>query len=72
VKYAKGMTVVQAIAAAGGFTPVASARRVTVVRGDAAKKQVLKVNVNDIMSDPDARDVSLQPNDVITVPQRLF
>jgi polysaccharide export outer membrane protein len=72
VKYARGMTVVQAIAAAGGFTPLASERRVTVVRGDTAKKEVLRVNVRDIMSDPEAQDVPLKPNDVITVPQRLF
>jgi polysaccharide biosynthesis/export protein len=72
VKFTKGMTVVQAIASAGGFTPLASGRRVSVVRGDAAKKEVLRVNVNDIMSDPDAKDIVLRPNDVITVPQRLF
>lgn len=72
VKYTKGLTVMTAIAGAGGFTPLASARRVTVVRGDGAKREVLRVNVNDIMSDPEYRDVPLKPNDVITVPQRLF
>jgi len=72
VKYTKGLTVMTAIAGAGGFTPFASARRVTVVRGDGAKREVLRVNVNDIMSDPEYRDVPLKPNDVITVPQRLF
>jgi polysaccharide biosynthesis/export protein len=72
VKYTKGLTVMTAIASAGGFTPLASGRRVTVVRGDDAKKEVLRVNVNDIMSDPESKDVPLKPNDVITVPQRLF
>jgi polysaccharide export outer membrane protein len=72
VKYTKGLTVMTAIAAAGGFTPLGSPRRVTVVRGEGAKKEVLRVNVNDIMSDPESRDVLLKPNDVITVPQRLF
>jgi polysaccharide export outer membrane protein len=72
VKYTKGLTVMTAIAGAGGFTPLASARRVTVVRGDGAKREVFRVNVNDIMSDPDSKDVPLKPNDVITVPQRLF
>jgi polysaccharide export outer membrane protein len=72
VKYTKGLTVVTAIAGAGGFTPLASARRVTVVRGEGAKKEVFRVNVNDIMNDPASRDFLLRPNDVITVPQRLF
>jgi polysaccharide export outer membrane protein len=72
VKYTKGLTVMTAIAGAGGFTPLASARRVTVVRGEGAKREVLRINVNDIMSDPESKDVPLKPNDVITVPQRLF
>jgi len=72
VKYAKGLTVVTAIAAAGGFTPLASPSRVKILRSEGAKKETLGVNVNDIMSDPDSKDVPLKPNDVITVPQRLF
>jgi polysaccharide export outer membrane protein len=72
VKYTKGLTVMTAIAAAGGVTPLGSTRRVVVVRGDGAKREVLRVNVNDIMSDPESKDVLLKPNDVITVPQRLF
>jgi len=72
VKYAKGLTVVTAIAAAGGFTPLASPSRVKILRSDGPKKQTFGVNVNDIMSDPDSKDVPLKPNDVITVPQRLF
>jgi polysaccharide biosynthesis/export protein len=72
VKYTQGMTVTTAIAGAGGFTPLASGRRVTIVRGEGPKKQVLRVNVDAILSDPDTKDVPLMPNDVITVPQRLF
>ena len=72
VKYTKGLTAMTAIAAAGGFTPLASARRVTLVRGDGPKREVLRVNIDDIMSDPQSKDVPLKPNDVLTVPQRLF
>jgi polysaccharide biosynthesis/export protein len=72
VKFTQGMTVTTAIAGAGGFTPLASGRRVSIVRGEGAKKQVLQVNVDKILSDPDTKDVPLVPNDVITVPQRLF
>jgi polysaccharide biosynthesis/export protein len=72
VKYTKGLTVTTAIAGAGGVTPLASLRRVRIVRGDGPKKQILNVNVNDILNDPNAKDVPLMPNDVITVPQSLF
>jgi polysaccharide biosynthesis/export protein len=68
VKYTRGLTVTTAIAGAGGFTPLASPRRVTIQRTDGGKKETLRVNVND----PDEKDVPLKPNDVITVPQRLF
>ena len=68
VKFTRGLTVMTAIAAAGGFTPLASPRRVTVARTDGGKKETFRVNVNDL----DEKDVTLRPNDVITVPQRLF
>jgi polysaccharide export outer membrane protein len=72
VKYTKGLTVTTAIAGAGGVTPLASLRRVRIVRGDGPKKQILNINVNDILTDPNAKDVPLMPNDVINVPQSLF
>jgi polysaccharide export outer membrane protein len=72
VKYSRDMTIMMAIAGAGGFTQLSSPRRVTVVRGEGTKKEVLRVNVNDILSDPQAKDFLLKPNDIITVPQRLF
>jgi polysaccharide export outer membrane protein len=64
VKYSKDMTVVTAIAGAGGLTQLASPRRITVMRG----KEVHKVNLND----NDSKVFLLKPNDIITVPQSLF
>jgi len=72
VKLTKDLTITRAIAAVGGFTQAAS-KKVTVLRGEGSKREVLKVNVSDIMSDPsDSADVALKPNDVIEVRQRLF
>jgi polysaccharide biosynthesis/export protein len=72
VKFSTNLTIMTAIAAAGGLTPGAS-NRVKVLRGEGAKREVLKVNVSDIMSDPsESADVPLKPNDIIVVPQRLF
>lgn len=72
VKYTRDLTVLKAIAAAGGFTPMAAPRRISVVRGEGLKKETFRVNANEIMSDPNATDVPLKPNDIIIVPQRLF
>jgi len=72
VKYTTNLTIMTAIAAAGGLTPAAS-NRVRVLRGEGAKREVLKVNVGDIQSDPsESADVPLKPNDIIVVSQRLF
>jgi len=73
VKFSRDLTIMTAIAAAGGFTPLAAPKRVNILRGDGPKKEVLKVNVNDIMGDPsETADVPLRANDIIVVPQRLF
>jgi len=72
VKYSRDMTIMTAIAGAGGFTQLASPGRVTVMRGEGAKKEVHRVNVSKIMSDPEAKDFLLKPNDIVIIPQRLF
>lgn len=73
VKYTKDLTIVRAIVQAGGFTPLAAAKRVTLLRTDGAKRESLRVNVQDMMTDPEtAADMPLRPNDIIIVPQRLF
>lgn len=73
VKYTSDLTMVKAIAQAGGFTPLAAPKRVTLLRGGAAKKENMRVNVQEMMTDPDeAPDMALKPNDIIIVPERLF
>lgn len=73
VKFTRDLTVLKAIVQAGGFTPLAAPRRVTLLRTEGEKKESVRVNVDEIMSNPGAaNDIPLRPNDVITVPQRLF
>ncbi|MGH7299291.1 MAG: polysaccharide biosynthesis/export family protein [Candidatus Rokuibacteriota bacterium] len=73
VKYAQDLTLLKAITQAGGLTPLAAAGRVDILRGDAEKKDRIRVDVDRIMRSPDGNpDVRLHPNDIITVPQRLF
>jgi len=73
LKFSKDLTVLQAIARAGGLTPLAAGNRVSVVRSEGPKKQNIRVNVNDAMKNPGSSpDMPLQPNDIVIVPQRLF
>lgn len=73
IKLTKDLTVLKALAQAGGFTPLAAPNRVNVVRLQGDKKQSLRVNVNEIMSESEATpDIPLKANDIINVPQRLF
>jgi len=73
VKYTGDLTILKALTQAGGLTPLASAGRVDVLRGNAEKKERIRVDVDKMMRSPDEnRDIRLQPNDIIFVPQRLF
>jgi polysaccharide export outer membrane protein len=71
VKFTKDLTILRAIAQAGGFTQLAAPNRVTLLRDEDGKKTNLRVRVGDVIDEP-ARDIQLKPNDIIIVPQRLF
>jgi polysaccharide biosynthesis/export protein len=73
VKYTGDLTILKALTQVGGLTPLASAGRVDVLRGNAEKKERIRVDVDKMMRSPDENpDIRLQPNDIIFVPQRLF
>jgi protein involved in polysaccharide export with SLBB domain len=62
-----GMTLVQAVAACGGFSDFADARDVRVLRGDRR----LRFNVRDMETNPE-KDVPIEAGDVIIVTRRFF
>jgi len=74
VKYTSDLTLLRAIVQAGGLTPLAASGRVDVLRGRTGeKKERIRVDVDKIMRAPNENpDVSLKPDDIIYVPQRLF
>ncbi|MBI2216426.1 MAG: SLBB domain-containing protein [Candidatus Rokubacteria bacterium] len=73
VKFDSELTLVSAIAKAGGFTPLAARNRVNLLRNSEEEKQSVQIDVREIMSRPDAvSDVHLKPRDILIVPQRLF
>jgi polysaccharide export outer membrane protein len=69
--FTPSMNVVEAITIAGGFTPLAAKNDTTITRVADGKKSITKVPVEDIGVGK-ARNVYLQPGDIISVPERLF
>lgn len=65
-------TLLRAIAQAGGFTERASKGGVAIKRIDGAGKETrIKVNVDDIIKGK-KKDIQLQENDVVIVPEKFF
>ena len=69
--YQDGMTLVQAISAAGWFTPLADTNHVQIIR-QVTKGAVSAVVSVEAITDNQQADVKLQQGDTIKVDQRLF
>lgn len=70
--YQDGMTLVQAISAAGWFTPLADTNHVQVIRLTNGGTSVNAIISVDAITDNARADVKLQQGDTIKVDQRLF
>ena len=72
--FGEKMTLLQAIAGAGGFTDLASPDRVSLVRRlPDGGQTTLKIRVSDLLGGKGKQpDVPLEPNDVIMIPQVFF
>jgi polysaccharide biosynthesis/export protein len=69
----KGMTVLEAVSRAGGFTDYAAPNRTRIIRVDRGVEKSIQVRVGDIIAKGERRkDLTLQPGDVIVVPQGYF
>lgn len=66
-----GMTIVQAISQAGGFTPLASKDETVVTRRSGGKLNRYRVVVTEITRG-NADDFVVSPGDIIFVPERVF
>jgi polysaccharide export outer membrane protein len=65
-------TLVRAIAQAGGFTDRAAKGSVVIRRKDAlGNEKEIKVNVKNIQKNK-AKDIQLQPDDIVFVPETIF
>jgi polysaccharide export outer membrane protein len=71
-KQSEYITVLQAIAKAGGFSERAAKTRVKIIRQLASgNKKTIKINVKDIINGK-KEDIPLQEGDVIVVPETFF
>ena len=67
------LTLLQAIARAGGFTAVAASDHVSIIRSEGGAEKKIIVNVAAIIKSGDkSKDVELQPDDVVSVPESVF
>jgi polysaccharide export outer membrane protein len=71
--YRQGMTVLDAVLAAGGTTEFAAPDRTELYRKDGETTQSYAVRLDNILQQGElATNYPVQPGDVITVPQRSF
>jgi protein involved in polysaccharide export with SLBB domain len=66
-----GLTVLEAISIAGGFSPIANKRRVRIVRNRGKRREAMNINVSNI-SKGNAPDISIFPGDKIIVGESFF
>jgi polysaccharide biosynthesis/export protein len=63
-------TILKAMARAGGFSQYAKPSKTIIIRVDGTGKRIIPVDVEEIMENPqEAKDILLQPGDVVIVPQ---
>lgn len=67
------LTLLKALAMAGGFSTFASPSGTIIIREEGTGKRIIRANVDRIIRSPqEAQDIHLQPGDVVIVPQSLF
>lgn len=67
------MRIMDAIAAANGFTPLANKRRVRLLRSNAGRIEVYELDLRRLMRGDDLEaNLLLEPGDVITVPRNFL
>jgi len=73
VPFRQGMTVLDAVLAAGGLTDFAAADRSELYRKNGAGTKAFDVHLGKIMKKGDLEtNLAVQPGDIITVPERAF
>ncbi len=73
ISYREGLTVVEAILEAGGFTKFAKQNGTVIYRKNGEHEVTIPVKVKDLINDGDLRqNARLQPGDYVIVSESLF
>ncbi len=73
IEYRDGITVMQAVLEAGGFTKFAKQNDTIILRKEGDKETIIPVKAKDILSDGDlSQNYKLKPNDYVMVKEGLF
>jgi len=71
--YREGMTVMDAVLAAGGLGPYAAGNRAKLVRAEGGGQKEIKIKLSDLVNKGDlSQNLLLRPGDVIVVPESRF
>lgn len=73
IQYREGMTVMEAILEAGGFTKFAKQNSTVIHRKEGGKDSAIEVKAKDLMNDADLRqNIKLKPGDYVIVQEGMF
>lgn len=73
ISYRAGMTVLDAMIAAGGLTQYAAGNRAILARTEDGKQHSYNLRLSDLLEDGDiSANAPLEPGDVIIIPQTYF
>ena len=73
IPYHEGMTVLDAVLAAGGLTPYAAGNRAKLERKVDGRVETLHLKLSNLINKGDlSQNLALQPGDVLVVPESLF
>jgi polysaccharide export outer membrane protein len=70
--FARGMTALDAVLVAGGFTEFANQNNVVIARKDGKMIKNIEVPLKDVMNGEIAKNVSLTPGDIVIVKPGIF
>ncbi len=72
IPYRDGLTVMEAILQAGGFSPYARENRTTVVRKQGDEEISIPVRAKDLLQGDTSQNILLQPGDYVIVREGMF
>ncbi len=73
IEYRDGITVMQAILEAGGFSKFAKQNDTTILRKEGDKEVIIQVKAKDILNDGDlSQNLKLKPSDYVIVKEGMF